>query len=107
MEDLHITILEQAVQIDMLTDENERLRTGLQKLNELRLSTRDMLVASINRLGAENEQLREACRLWVGYDDLDCGNEETTLGYAQALAQAYNLAIDTTRAALQPKEGEG
>lgn len=55
---------------------------------------------------AEIERLREACRLWVGYDDLDCGNEETTLGYAQALAQAYNLAIDTTRAALQPEEGK-
>lgn len=87
MEDLHITILEQAVQIDVLTDENERLRTALQKLNELRLSTRDMLVASINRLGAENERLREACEAVLD-SRIDLG-----------------IAINKCRAALQPEEG--
>jgi hypothetical protein len=50
-------------------------------------------------LKAEIERLREACQLWVAYDE---GDQHSGVD----LMLDYDCAITATRAALQPKEGE-
>ena len=85
---------------------NDRIVTGVKTLGGKdpwaqgqSFRTVEQLQAQIASLTGENERLREACRLFVEYDD---HNE----GSAITLILLYNAAITATRAALQPKEGD-